>query len=66
MVYGAPEITRPQTTRNNAAARVQTVVTSDAMFQDHNNSNNDTNRHDNVYGAVITGMPLREFTRFLR
>jgi len=32
----------------------------DAM---HNNNNN--NKHDNVYGAVIMAEPLREFTRFI-
>ena len=29
----------------------------------HNNNNN--NKHDNVYGAVIMADPLREFTRFI-
>jgi len=28
----------------------------------HNNNNN---KHDNVYGAVIMAEPLREFTRFI-
>jgi len=28
-------------------------------------SNNNTNTNDNVYGAVIMARPLREFTRFI-
>ena len=27
--------------------------------------NNNNNKHDNVYGAVIMAEPLREFTRFI-
>ena len=34
------------------------------MAQFDNNNNN--NKHDNVYGAVIMADPLREFTRFIR
>ena len=36
------------------------------IFCDHlkcNNNNN--NKHDNVYGAVIIAEPLQEFTRFI-
>ena len=28
-------------------------------------NNNNNNKHDNVYGAVIMAEPLREFTRFI-
>jgi len=28
-------------------------------------TNNNNNKHDNVYGAVIMAEPLREFTRFI-
>jgi len=28
-------------------------------------NNNNNNKHDNVYGAVIIAEPLREFTRFI-
>ena len=31
----------------------------------HSNYNNNNNKHDNVYGAVIMADPLREFTRFI-
>ena len=33
------------------------------LRQLHNNNNN--NKHDNVYGAVIMAEPLREFTQFI-
>jgi len=33
------------------------------IFLAHSNNNN--NKHDNVYGAVIMAEPLREFTRFI-
>ena len=28
-------------------------------------NNNNNNKHDNVYGAVIMAEPLREFTQFI-
>ena len=28
-------------------------------------NNNNNNKHDNVYGAVIMAEPLRKFTRFI-
>ena len=35
------------------------------VFLYNNNNNNNNNNHDNVYGAVVMGDPLREFTRFI-
>jgi len=32
---------------------------------DNNNDNDDKDTNANVYGAIITAEPLREFTRFI-
>jgi len=44
-------------------SRIDNSVDQNTKIPDCNNNNN--NKHDNVYGAVIMAEPLREFTRFI-
>ena len=42
-----------------------TAIPSDILYSWQIDNNNNNNKHDNVYGAVIMAEPLREFTRFI-
>ena len=42
-----------------------TAIPSDILYSWQIDNNNNNNKHDNVYGAVIMSEPLWEFTRFI-
>ena len=63
------ELHQVKPTRSQPDTVDQPVRTAHATVH-HNNgidycNNNNNNKHDNVYGAVIMAEPLREFTRFI-
>ena len=60
----ATELPPSESSRSVVRLDVVTLIAriSADVFSINNNNNN---KHDNVYGAVIMAEPLREFTRFI-